>query len=295
MRTGTELVKAPDKALIVGIVGAGVMGRGVAAAIAEHGHRALLLDLNEETLKRAEAEIRSHLRARALAGLLRSTTPRAVLDRLQFSTVYDGFASIDFVVENVVESLETKRSVYSMICNNCGEDVVIAANTSTFPITEIAELATNPQRVIGIHFMNPASTRMLVEIIPGQATSDSTLQTALNFLEQIGKKGVVVADTPGFVSNRILMLTINEAIQVVERGGASAADVDRIFEGCFGHAMGPLATADLIGLDTILLSLESLRARLGDPKFIAAALLRTMVATGRIGRKSGSGFFSYGG
>ena len=142
--------------------------------------------------------------------------------------------------------------------------------------------------------MNPAQVKQVVEGRPGAKTSAQTLATALGFLEAIGKSGIVVADAPGFVSNRILMLTINEAIRTVEAQTASAADVDRIFVGCFGHPMGPLATADLIGLDTILLSLESLEARLGDSKYAPASLLKTMVAEKRLGRKTNQGFFKYG-
>jgi 3-hydroxybutyryl-CoA dehydrogenase len=284
--------------LRVGIVGAGVMGRDIAEALATDGHEVVLIDLTSDVLDAAAASIRASLRGKALmrqsGGSGASGSPSEVLDRIVLTPDYDRLGGVDFVVENVSETLAAKRSAYARLQDSCPDDVVIAANTSTFPIAELARLVRRPERLVGIHFMNPATTKPLVEVIAGAATSPAAVRRALDFLARIGKAGVMVKDTPGFVSNRVLMLMINEAIQVVEAGTAAAPEVDRIFVGCFGHTMGPLATADLIGLDTIQLSLESLRDRLGDAKFEPAALLKAMTAAGRLGRKSGEGFFRYG-
>jgi 3-hydroxybutyryl-CoA dehydrogenase len=277
----------------VGIVGAGVMGRDIAEALAEHGHAVVLVDVSVEILDAAAASIRASLRARALTGRGRPGLIAPTLERIAFTTNYDALGDVGFIIENVSENIEAKRAAYAGLDRACGVDTVVAANTSTHPIGELARLIHHPERVVGIHFMNPATTKPLVEVIAGERTSPAAMRQAMDLLAGIGKAGVLVGDAPGFVSNRILMLTINEAIRVVEAGTAAAGDVDRIFVGCFGHAMGPLATADLIGLDTIQLSLESLRDRLGDAKFEPAALLTDMTRSGRLGRKTGQGFFSY--
>ena len=284
-----------DDLQTVGVLGAGVMGRDIAQVIASCGHRVVLVDISTEVLTLALAGIRRNLQGQALmrSAERSSSSPAATLSRINATTDYSMLKDVDFVVENVLERLEAKRAAYHAFEKVTGSELVIAANTSTLPISELAELIANPARVVGIHFMNPATTKTLVEIIPGSVTSLATLQRAEGFLRSIGKRGVVVNDAPGFVSNRVLMLTINEAIQVVEAGTASADAVDEIFVGCFGHAMGPLATADLIGLDTILLSLESLQQRLGDAKFEPASLLKKLVGEGKLGRKAKHGFYSY--
>jgi 3-hydroxybutyryl-CoA dehydrogenase len=277
----------------VGIVGAGVMGRDIAEALATHGHTVVLVDLAQDILDAAAASVRASLRASALTGRGRPGSIAETLQRIAFTTDYDALRDVGFVIENVSENIDAKRAAYAALDGACAAETVVAANTSTHPIGELARLIRHPERVVGIHFMNPATTKPLVEVIAGERTSAAAMRQALDLLAGIGKAGVLVKDAPGFVSNRVLMLTINEAIHVVEAGTAAADDVDRIFVGCFGHAMGPLATADLIGLDTIQLSLESLRDRLGDAKFEPTALLREMIRSGRLGRKTGQGFFTY--
>lgn len=277
----------------VGVVGAGVMGRDIAETLATHGHPVVLIDLSPDILKAAGASIRASLRGKALTGQGGPGFIARTLDRIAFTTEFDALGNVDFVIENVSENIEAKRSAFARLDNSCRPDTVVAANTSTHPITELARLMRRPDRVVGIHFMNPATTKPLVEVIAGAQSSPDAMRDALDLLAGIGKTGVLVKDTPGFVSNRVLMLTINEAIQVVEAGTASADDVDRIFVGCFGHEMGPLATADLIGLDTIQLSLESLRDHFGNSKFEPAALLKDMTRSGRLGRKTAQGFFCY--
>jgi 3-hydroxybutyryl-CoA dehydrogenase len=295
--TGDPAAGEAVQPMTVGVVGAGVMGRDIAEALATRQHRVILVDISADIVADAAASIRASLRGKALMQRARLQSQGGaipdILGRIVFTTDYAALEPAGFVIENVSENFETKRSAYAALQKSCAADVVIAANTSTYPITDLARLIAPPERVVGIHFMNPATTKPLVEVIPGAQTSPATLQRALDFIEVIGKAGVLVGDAPGFVSNRVLMLTINEAIQVVAANTATAEDVDRIFVGCFGHAMGPLATADLIGLDTIQLSLESLRDRLGDSKFEPAELLKAMTSAGRLGRKTKHGFFSY--
>ncbi len=279
----------------VGVIGAGVMGRGIAHAVATHGHDVVLVDVSDAILQRAVGEISRAVKAQALMKPGKGASPTEILSRIHHATDLSALQACNVVVENAVEVTETKRRIYDELGRTVRPDTLLAANTSTIPTSEIAGFTSHPERVIGMHFMNPAHTKRVVEVIPGAKTSAEFLASGLAFLEAIGKTGIVVRDAPGFVSNRILMMTINEAIRTVEANIASAEDVDRIFVGCFGHAMGPLQTADLIGLDTILLSLESLLARLHDPKYEPVPLLRQMVAANRLGRKSGAGFFTYTG
>lgn len=280
---------------VVGVVGAGVMGAGVAQDLAQTGHRVVLLDLDEATLDRARAEIEKNVR---FHGFFTKTkggpTPAEVLERITFTTDYAPFSEADFVVENATEKEAVKRAIYPVLDQVCPERAVFAANTSCISITRIGSWTGRPDRILGMHFMNPVPLKPVVETIRGFHTSQSTVDTALGLLRQMNKEGIVVNDLPGFVSNRVLMLTLNEAAWEVQDGVASAADVDRIFVTCFGHKMGPLATGDLIGWDTIVLSLEVLQESFGDPKFRPCPLLRKMVDAGLHGRKTGRGFFDYG-
>ena len=186
-----------------------------------------------------------------------------------------------------------KKEVYAKLDAICPQDCVLAANTSTIPITRLASLTKRPSKVIGMHFMNPAPLKPVVEMIRGAHTSDDTLETAKRLLAQMGKECIIVQDSPGFVSNRVLMLAINEAIRVVQEGVARAEDVDRIFKTCFAHKMGPLETADLIGLDTVLYSLQVLHEHFGDDRYSPCPLLEDMVKAGLHGQKAGQGFYQY--
>jgi 3-hydroxybutyryl-CoA dehydrogenase len=278
----------------VGVVGAGVMGVGVAQNLAQTGHRVLLLDLSRAVLDRARAEIEQALRFHGMFAKQKGGPPPAeVMERIGFVTAYDGFAAADFVVENVTEKWEAKSPVYPVLDAVCPEHACFAANTSAYSITRIASLTRRPDRVLGMHFMNPVPLKPVVEVIRAFHTSQATLDTALALLGAMGKEGIVVNDMPGFVSNRVLMLTINEAVWVVQDQVAAAEDVDRIFKTCFGHKMGPLETADLIGLDTILYSLEVLYESYVDTKYRPCPLLKKMVDAGLHGRKSGRGFYDY--
>ena len=204
-------------------------------------------------------------------------------------------AAASFVIENATEKVAVKEGIYRELDKVCAEHCIFAPNTSAIPITRLAAFTSRADRFVGLHFMNPVQLVHTVEVVPGQHTSDETLAAARTFLKRMGKQMILVKDAPGFVSNRVMMPMINEAIWLVHEGVASPADVDRIFVTCYGHTAGPLHTADLIGLDTILNSLEVLRDHLQDDKFRPCPLLQTMVRDGHCGRKSGRGFFDYGG
>ena len=284
---------------IIGVVGAGVMGAGLAQDIAQNGLRVVLVDLGEEQLGAARMAIRRNVRMQALLGAVagKSADKKAgvaeTLERIAFTTDLGELGKADFVVENVPEKWEIKEPVWRRMDEICAPECVFAANTSCISITRLAALTERPDRVVGMHFMNPVPLKPTVEVIRGTLTTESTLERAAAFLAALDKEGIVVRDMPGFVSNRVLMLTINEAIFTVQDGVAPAEDVDRIFKSCFGHKMGPLETGDLIGLDTILDSLMVLYESYNDPKFRPAPLLKQMVWAGRLGRKSGRGFYDY--
>ena len=278
----------------VGVVGAGVMGVGIAQSLAQSEFRVLLIDLNQEILERARRHIKENLRLQTLlkkdAGAPRSNL---IMERIVFSPDQRTLEAADFLIENVVEKWEVKRRVYQEIDAICPGRTIFAANTSAIPITRIASATGRPAQVLGMHFMNPVPMKRLVEVIRGYHTAAETIDAARGLLSRMGKDAVVVNDSPGFVSNRVLMLTINEAIFLAHERVASPAEVDRIFKECFGHKMGPLETADLIGLDTILLSLEALVEAFSDSKYRPCPLLKQMVDAGLHGRKSGAGFYQY--
>jgi 3-hydroxybutyryl-CoA dehydrogenase len=278
----------------VGVIGAGVMGIGVAQTLAQTGHKVLLLDVSNAVLEQSAREIKQGLRFQSLFKKgTQAESPEAVLGRITFSTDYSILDRADFVIENATEKFEVKQGIYQQLDLICPPHAVFAANTSAISITRIAALTQRPAQVLGIHFMNPVPLKPTAEVIRGYHTSDATIETAKHLLAQMGKEAIVVNDSPGFVSNRVLMLTINEAIFLVQEQVASVEDVDRIFKTCFGHKMGPLETADLIGLDTILLSIEVLYESFNDSKFRPCPLLKKMVAAGLHGRKSGQGFYPY--
>jgi 3-hydroxybutyryl-CoA dehydrogenase len=279
---------------IVGVIGAGVIGGGVAQNLAQTGHEVVVVDLTEEILRRAESRIRRDVRLqRMLKKDQEGVDADGVLGRIRFTTEYALLREVDFVIENVVEKWEVKEQVYTRIDRLCRRDCVFASNTSAIAITRIASVTNRAPQVIGIHFMNPVPLKHTVEVIRGPQTSSETIERTRTLLERMNKQVILVNDSPGFVSNRVLMLTINEAILVVQEQVAGVEDVDLLFKACFGHAMGPLETADLIGLDTILLTLETLCESYGEEKFGPAPLLREMVASGRLGQKSGEGFYPH--
>lgn len=279
----------------VGVVGAGVMGSGLAQTLAQKGFRVVLIDISEAALKSSEDNIRRNIRFSAFYAADKSKLEDidVVMSRIEFTTDYSQLKDAYYVVENASEKWEVKQSVYPLIDKYAPEDTVVAADTSCFPITKLGALTNRPDKIIGMHFMNPVPMKATVEVIKGYHTSEETIKTGLDFLARIGKEGIVVNDSPGFVSNRVLMLTINEAICLVYEGVATPHQVDEIFRKCFGHKMGPLETGDLIGLDTILYSIEVLWESYNDSKYRPCPLLKKMVDAGLLGRKSGEGFFKY--
>lgn len=280
---------------VVGVVGAGVMGSGVAQNLAQAGYDVVLVDVSDEILERAEQSIFNSLRLQRLMD--RSKRQEGSIEdiqqRIHSTTDYGRLAGVDFLIENTTEKWEIKKSVYSQIDAICPESAIFAVNTSAISITRVGSVTTRPDRVIGTHFMNPVPMKDTVEVIRGYHTGEETIATTQELLKSMGKTGIVVNDMPGFVSNRVLMLTINEAVYLVQDQVATAEEVDTIFESCFGHKMGPLKTADLIGLDTILYSVDVLYESYNDSKYRPCPLLKKMVDAGLHGRKNGRGFYRY--
>ncbi len=278
----------------VGVIGAGVMGVGVAQNLAQTRHQVILVDVSDQILQQARAELQKNLRfARMFNKSPDQEGISETLARIVFTTDYHLLSEADFVVENVVEKLDVKSQVYPQLDAICPSHCIFAANTSCISITHLGALTKRPDRVLGIHFRNPVPLKPTVEVIRGYHTSAETIETATALLAAMGKDGFVVNDSPGFVSNRVLMLMINEAIFLVHEQVAQPQEIDLLFKKCFGHTMGPLETADLIGLDTILNSIEVLYQSFSDSKYRPCPLLTKMVDAGLHGRKSGQGFYTY--
>jgi 3-hydroxybutyryl-CoA dehydrogenase len=278
----------------VGVIGAGVMGVGVAQNLAQNGCQTVLLDVSDEILEKAKQEITDNIRMQAFFKKDETLEPTdVVMERITFTSDYDSLKVVDFVVENVTEKWPVKEQVYKQMDAICPEHCIFSTNTSAIPVTRIASATNRADKVIGTHFMNPVPLKTTVEVIRGYHTSVETIETTREVLGMMGKECIVVEDSPGFVSNRVLMLTINEAVFLVHDQVASVEDVDRIFKTCFGHKMGPLETADLIGLDTILYSIEVLHDCFNDSKYRPCPLLKKMVDAGLHGRKNGKGFYTY--
>jgi 3-hydroxybutyryl-CoA dehydrogenase len=221
------------------------------------------------------------------------TDTEAVMRRISVTTDYERLNDVPIVIENVTEKWDIKKTVYQRLDSICRDDCLFAVNTSALSITRVASVTSRAPQVIGMHFMNPVPLKPMVEVIRGYHTSEQTIDTAKALVTAMDKECIVVNDSPGFVTNRVMMLTINEAIFMVQEQVSSVAEVDRLFKQCFGHKMGPLETADLIGLDTVLLSIEVLYESFNDSKYRPCPLLKQMVDAGLSGRKSGRGFYTY--
>jgi 3-hydroxybutyryl-CoA dehydrogenase len=279
----------------IGVIGAGVMGVGVAQALAQTQHDVILIDIHDDILAQAKDQIYQNIRLSRLFNRPQESdkSPDELISQITFTTDYQKLQDVDFVVENSTEKWQIKKEIYPQMDAICPPEVVFAANTSCISITRIGSVTNRPDRIVGMHFMNPVPMKPTVEVIRGYHTSDEALNIAQQFLAGMNKDCIVVNDSPGFVSNRVLMLTINEAAFLLHEGVSNAEDVDQIFKKCFGHKMGPLETADLIGLDTILYSIEVLHESFADSKYRPCPLLQKMVDAGLYGRKSGTGFYSY--
>ena len=270
------------------------MGNGIAHVAAQHGRTVRLVDVSKDVLEAALATIGRNLDRQVKKGTLSEEDRAATLGRIEPSTaVAEGVGDAEIVIEAVPERLDLKRRVFGELDRAAPEGAVLASNTSSISITEIAAVTSRPDRVIGMHFMNPVPVMRLVEVIRGLATSDETAAATVAFAEALGKTPVQVNDFPGFVSNRVLMPMINEAITALMEGVAGAEEIDTVMKLGMNHPMGPLELADLIGLDTCLNILEVLHRDLGDDRYRPSPLLRKHVAAGWLGRKSGRGFHPY--
>jgi 3-hydroxybutyryl-CoA dehydrogenase len=277
----------------IGIVGAGTMGNGIAQVFAQAGYQVRLVDVAQAMLDRARVSIDKSLAKFVEKGKLTASDRDAVLARLTTYSGLEPLSEADYVVEAIVENAEAKRDLFGRLDALTRPDVILASNTSSISITLLGAATKRPEKVLGMHFMNPVPLMTLVELIRGQATSDESMRVAMELCIRLGKTGVEAADYPGFIANRILMPMLNEAFFAVMEGVGTPEAIDAVMKGGMNHPMGPLTLADFIGLDICLAILNVLHEGLGDPKYRPCPLLRRMVAAGHLGRKSGRGFYVY--
>jgi 3-hydroxybutyryl-CoA dehydrogenase len=277
----------------VGVIGAGTMGNGIAQVFAQAGFTVTLHDAAPPAIDRALKTIDKSLAKFVEKGKLAAADRDAALGRLSAAHTLDAFADVDWVVEAVVEHLDVKRKIFGDLDRITKPDVILTSNTSSISITTIGAATTRPDKVLGMHFMNPVPLMTLVELIRGQATSDASMQAASELCRTLGKTPVEAADYPGFIANRILMPMINEAIYCVMESVGTPEAIDAVMKLGMNHPMGPLTLADFIGLDVCLAIMDVLHDGLGDPKYRPCPLLRRMVAAGHLGKKSGRGFYVY--
>ncbi len=280
----------------VGVIGSGLMGSGIAQVAAYHGFHVTIVDVDQARIDSAIEGIHRRLLREAERGRITTEDCEAAYHRLSASADMDtlhSMARVDAVIEAVVEDLGVKARIFQRLGEVCTPEALLASNTSSLPLSDLAAASKRPERVIGLHFFNPPWALKLVEIVSTASTTEATLNDAMRFCEKLGRVPVQVKDTPGFIANRLLVPFIFDAIDLLDSGVSSAEDIDNACKVGLNHTMGPLATADLIGLDTLKLIAESMFEEYGEPRFKAPTLLRRLVSLGHLGRKTGRGFFRY--
>lgn len=275
------------------VIGAGQMGAGIAQVFAANGYQVSLYDVDQKNTQKGIEGIDKRLKKQVEKGSLSAKEYEGIMERLHLANEITAAQKADLIVEAVVEKMEVKQAIFAELDLLAPSHTILATNTSSLPITEIAAVTTRPEKVIGMHFMNPVPVMKLVEIIRGLATADEVYQAVYETTKKLNKTPVEVHDFPGFVSNRILMPMINEAVFTLYEGVANEEDIDQVMKLGMNHPMGPLTLADFIGLDTCLFIMETLHKGFGDDKYRPCPLLRKYVKAGWLGRKTGKGFFTY--
>lgn len=277
----------------IGVVGAGTMGNGIAQVAAGAGYRVIMRDVQEELVQWGLGAIQKNLTRAVEKGKLEHGEAQEIFDRIQGTVDLKDLADADVVIEAIIEKMEPKKALFKELDSICKESTIFVSNTSGLSITELATATNRQDKVVGMHFFNPVPVMELVEIIKGEETSDDSFGVSKHLVEAFGKVGISVHDAPLFAVNRILVPMINEAIFVLAEGTASAEDIDKGMKLGANHPIGPLALADLIGLDTLLMIIETLYAEMADSKYRPCPLLKKLVRAGHLGRKTGKGFYTY--
>jgi 3-hydroxybutyryl-CoA dehydrogenase len=277
----------------VGVVGCGLMGAGIAQVCAQSGYQVVVSEINDELLNKGLASISSRLAKNVEKGKLSAEDKDSALSRIKGTTNTKDFSNCDLIIEAIIENMDLKRKVFAELDKICPPDTILATNTSVLSIIDIAEATNRPDKVMGLHFFNPAPVMQLVEAVKTIATSEDTLKIGTEFIKSLGKTAIVAKDTPGFVVNRQLEPFINNAIRMLEDGVATREDIDAGVKLGLNHPIGPLQLADFIGLDTVYFGAVDMYDKFKEPQYAPPVLLRKMVAAGWLGRKTGKGFYDY--